>query len=315
MVGVQNQANNFGYSAGILANTFANRPTAAALGTLFVSTDTLLLYRWTGSAWTQIGGGGGGGVTTLSNGLTLTGSNGTLGGSLTNDTTISSSTFAFKILSTNAIGTTAIFGSTSSSNDGSVLIGNTETRGTIQAAQTSTGTFTQLFLQKSGGDTTIGSTVTLNVNQASPFISLLGANVGIGTSTNAGYKLSILGGAIKLESTTSWFEFYKSGTNQLSFGITGGNQPYIYSPVSNVSVVWTNNCLQLYRSGAPTYNANVLFEVFSTTQGVLLPRMTTAQINAIVGPAGLMIYNTDVQAICFYDGTAARWEKISHSVM
>ena len=38
MFGVQNDANNFGYSAGLLANTIANRPIRAALGTLFVST-------------------------------------------------------------------------------------------------------------------------------------------------------------------------------------------------------------------------------------------------------------------------------------
>ena len=52
----------------------------------------------------------------------------------------------------------------------------------------------------------------------------------------------------------------------------------------------------------------------STTQGVLVPRMTTTQINAIGSPAnGLIAYNTTLAVLCFYDGTG--WKKVSHSNM
>jgi hypothetical protein len=52
----------------------------------------------------------------------------------------------------------------------------------------------------------------------------------------------------------------------------------------------------------------------STTQGVLVPRMTTTQINAIGSPAnGLIVYNTTLAVLCFYDGTG--WKKVSHSNM
>ena len=59
---------------------------------------------------------------------------------------------------------------------------------------------------------------------------------------------------------------------------------------------------------------SALFAIGSTTRGFLPPRMTTAQINAIVTPAnGLQVYNTDLAQPCFYDGTG--WKKVSHTAM
>jgi hypothetical protein len=58
--------------------------------------------------------------------------------------------------------------------------------------------------------------------------------------------------------------------------------------------------------------ASSLVTIASTTQGFLLPRMTTAQRIAISSPAnGLMLYDTDLLCPCFYDGTG--WRKISYS--
>jgi hypothetical protein len=45
-------------SPSIGADTFANRPTSAANGAIYITTDTNLIYRWNGSAWVSIGGGG-----------------------------------------------------------------------------------------------------------------------------------------------------------------------------------------------------------------------------------------------------------------
>lgn len=65
-----------------------------------------------------------------------------------------------------------------------------------------------------------------------------------------------------------------------------------------------------------TIDASAQLQIDSTTRGFLMPRMTQAQILLILTPAaGLMVYNTDIQAPCFYDGTALRWERCSHSVM
>lgn len=44
------------------SDIFANRPTFGIAGRIFISTDTLEIYRDTGSSWTLLGGGGGGGT-------------------------------------------------------------------------------------------------------------------------------------------------------------------------------------------------------------------------------------------------------------
>jgi hypothetical protein len=50
--------------------------------------------------------------------------------------------------------------------------------------------------------------------------------------------------------------------------------------------------------------ASAQFQVDSTTKGLLPPRMTTAQKNAIATPAaGLMVYDTDTNKLCCYNGT------------
>ena len=59
----------------------------------------------------------------------------------------------------------------------------------------------------------------------------------------------------------------------------------------------------LNNDGSPA-DGSAMLEVSSTTMGFLPPRMTSAQRNAISAPAtGLMIYNTTIQCIEFYDGT------------
>ena len=50
-------------------------------------------------------------------------------------------------------------------------------------------------------------------------------------------------------------------------------------------------------------HSSAALEVDSTTKGFLPPRVTTAQKNAIATPAeGLVVYDTDLDGICFFDG-------------
>lgn len=59
---------------------------------------------------------------------------------------------------------------------------------------------------------------------------------------------------------------------------------------------------------------SAILELKSTVKGFLMPRQTTAQINAIATPAnGLQVYNTDLAQPCFYDGLG--WRKVSHTNM
>jgi hypothetical protein len=57
--------------------------------------------------------------------------------------------------------------------------------------------------------------------------------------------------------------------------------------------------------GTNTPHGSALFEVSSTSKGLLTPRMTSAQRNAIVSPAkGLLVYDTDVNSLYHYNGSA-----------
>ena len=66
--------------------------------------------------------------------------------------------------------------------------------------------------------------------------------------------------------------------------------------------------------GTTSPTASALFEVASTTKGVLLPRMNTTQINAISSPAeGLTVYNTVLSTLCFFNGVS--WQKVTSTAM
>lgn len=55
-------------------------------------------------------------------------------------------------------------------------------------------------------------------------------------------------------------------------------------------------------------NASALLDVSSTTKGLLVPRMTSGQKTGISSPAnGLIVYDTDLNHLCIYNGTAWRW--------
>ena len=56
--------------------------------------------------------------------------------------------------------------------------------------------------------------------------------------------------------------------------------------------------------GTNSPDASAALDVESTTQGILIPRVTTAQRDAIVSPAeGLEVYDTDTKTSWYYNGT------------
>jgi hypothetical protein len=65
--------------------------------------------------------------------------------------------------------------------------------------------------------------------------------------------------------------------------------------------------------GTTTPNASAQLDVSSTTKGLLAPRMTFAQRNAIVSPApGLLVYQTDLVAgFYYYKDQAGGWQQIT----
>ena len=63
--------------------------------------------------------------------------------------------------------------------------------------------------------------------------------------------------------------------------------------------------------GTTTPDASALLEVKSTNKGILIPRMTQAQRNAIASPAqGLLIFQTNATA-AFYFYNGSTWIQIA----
>jgi hypothetical protein len=143
-------------------------------------------------------------------------------------------------------------------------------------------------------------------------------NVGkavIGKSTGAGLTFGLD------------FRFYGS----VSVGTIGQNEAYrFYSydattgTPSNIlrfqvgngaavaNSIFVNSQIGITDNATITVDASSVLDIQSTTKGVLLPRLTTTEINNIVSPAtGLTVYNTTVNTLCFYNGSS--WQKCNHS--
>lgn len=72
--------------------------------------------------------------------------------------------------------------------------------------------------------------------------------------------------------------------------------------------VFSNGTVKI--GSAAAIDSSALLEMVSTAKGLLFPRMTTAQKNAIGTPAeGLVIYDTSLHKLCVR--TAAAWETIT----
>lgn len=73
-------------------------------------------------------------------------------------------------------------------------------------------------------------------------------------------------------------------------------------------ITMTTNMSAQVGIGTITPHASSVLELSSTTQGMLTPRMTTAQRVAIASPAnGLMVYDTDLKLFSYYDLPATTW--------
>jgi len=87
-------------------------------------------------------------------------------------------------------------------------------------------------------------------------------------------------------------------------GLTSGFTHNAYENTSgNVLLGTTSGSTGI--GATSTINASAILQVTSTTQGILPPRMTTTQRDAISSPAtGLQVYNTTTNTNDFYNGTA-----------
>jgi len=115
-------------------------------------------------------------------------------------------------------------------------------------------------------------------------------NVGIGTTTPL-KKLDVAG-SIRIQ-----------GSNYLEFGNTAAIPQWDIRVVSD-DLIFKDQSAYNYKGAA----------IFQNTKGIVPPNLTTVEINAISSPdTGAMVYNTTLNTLCFYNGTA--WRKVSHSEM
>lgn len=144
-------------------------------------------------------------------------------------------------------------------------------------------------------------------------------NIGINTTTDAGFRLDVNGtarvqGAFSALNTSSQgimlrndygstpsIEFWDavlraSITRETNSGLTISGGGFAMHTVGAGTLIGGTNRFDLLSSAQ--------LQVNSTTKGFLPPRMTTTQKNAIATPAaGLMVYDTTLNVISYYNGS------------
>lgn len=149
-----------------------------------------------------------------------------------------------------------------------------------------------------------------------------GTNVGIGNaSTSPAETLEVrtngnAGFAMTRNASPNAARFYfKTGnTYNWSVGVRLNRNDYsIYNESTTSEAFTINATTNNVLIGTTTDIPSSKLTVSSTTQGVLLPRMTTTQINAISSPVkGLTVFNTDLDTLCFY---TTSWQKVTSTTM
>lgn len=97
------------------------------------------------------------------------------------------------------------------------------------------------------------------------------------------------------------FDFSKGSNNAAFMDIYDDNEA-IAIRLHTTSSSYMTQSLQIGEGSSAQSNA--VLECTSTTKGVLFPRMTTAQKNAISASAGLAVYDTDTNKLSVYNGTS-----------
>ena len=161
----------------------------------------------------------------------------------------------------------------------------------------------------------------IGVSSPTSVLDILGTNVIV-----AKLKSSTSGGITNFNATNdidAVFECGIFGSTRSTFGsILSGNAfifcsaDFAVTTTTNIKFctgsggptekmrIFTNGNVQIQNGGTFTDIASALLQVNSTTRGFLPPRMTTTQKNAISSPAaGLVVYDTDTNKLCCYNGT------------
>ena len=84
----------------------------------------------------------------------------------------------------------------------------------------------------------------------------------------------------------------------------------LLAPLAGLPVAYAQKNVGINYTGANPH-PSALLDVDATDKGILIPRLNTAQRLAIVNPAnGLMVYDTDLHCVYFYDTPLATWTSL-----
>jgi len=154
----------------------------------------------------------------------------------------------------------------------------------------------------SGGNVGIGTTTPSDKLQVDSSITLhSGGHKVVGFGWSPGVNQALMTGypaEIRWEPTSGLLQLGIDNTSR-SAGQTPNIPPILTLTQGRVGI------------GTASPNNSALLELNSTTSGFLVPRMTTAQRNAIVSPANsLIIFNTTTNCLEIYSSSTSNWQSI-----
>ena len=196
----------------------------------------------------------------------------------------------------------------SSSNESWNLTGNAGTDPTVNFVGTTdaTGLYVAANMQFSGGNPA-PTTPYLAFQPAIPSIQdgiIVITNPDITNDTQQSITMASNTNSVRLgisnfDGSTFYTKYYFTPTGA-QFEVPGGVLFFNATPTGNTSGVE----LQVNPSNIVSSSPSAALDVVSTTQGVLFPRMTTTEKNAIVSPEeGLMVYDLTLHVPYYYNGS------------
>lgn len=329
---------NAGNAPSIQEGLFAARPATAATGSIYIAWDTAQLFVYDG-AWLTIGGGT---SLTADNGIAINAGVIELGAALVKNTRITNGAFTFTIdalisalvtLTGQLIQASAFVPTPGLQANDILLLGGMTIYMSNAAARYYSQTLNnvdqllynivstlndQFYAWQFNGLTQMGL-VFIPGNNSYLFI---GAGAGQGSTpravTNGDIWQRVGGGIFSQITGVNDYAGYipASGNNSLFYN-TGASGQFRWlvskGTAGNANVAMTmslNGRLRISATGVTTEVPSARFSVDSTTEGILIPRMTNAQMLAIASPANsLLVYNTD--NALFYYWNNAGWVPIS----